>query len=188
MATGAADANGIWIYGEDDTESTHSALLNKLASSTSTKIGQANTNITALQAKTTFKGAIVQAKTGQSTGSAGAWVNTLWATELIDTDDIFTVGTSETRLTVKTTGYYNIFCKLRFGSTVYDTGVILYKNGTEITQTYSLAKASAYGSMPQFSYLDYGNVNDYYEIKMLGSSPSLLLNEASSIFTIERIG
>lgn len=39
MATGAADANGIWIYGEDDNESTHSALLNKLGSSTSTQIG-----------------------------------------------------------------------------------------------------------------------------------------------------
>lgn len=35
MATGALDANGIWQYGEDDSETTFSGLLNKLASSTS---------------------------------------------------------------------------------------------------------------------------------------------------------
>jgi hypothetical protein len=35
MATGSLDANGIWIYGEDDSEATFSALLNKLGESTS---------------------------------------------------------------------------------------------------------------------------------------------------------
>lgn len=35
MATGALDANGIWIYGEDDSEATFSGLLNKLGDSTS---------------------------------------------------------------------------------------------------------------------------------------------------------
>lgn len=40
MATGALDTNGIWQYGEDDSEATFSALLNKLASSTSTQIGK----------------------------------------------------------------------------------------------------------------------------------------------------
>jgi hypothetical protein len=38
MATGAIDANGIWQYGEDDSEPTFSALLNKLGSSTSTQV------------------------------------------------------------------------------------------------------------------------------------------------------
>lgn len=38
MATGAPDANGIWIYGEDDSEPTFSALLNKLGTSTSTQV------------------------------------------------------------------------------------------------------------------------------------------------------
>lgn len=38
MATGSLDANGIWIYGEDDSEATFSALLNKLADSTSDQI------------------------------------------------------------------------------------------------------------------------------------------------------
>lgn len=39
MATGALDANGIWQYGEDDSEATFSTLLNKLSSSTSTQVG-----------------------------------------------------------------------------------------------------------------------------------------------------
>lgn len=38
MATGALDANGIWQYGEDDSEPTFSGMLNKLASSTSTTV------------------------------------------------------------------------------------------------------------------------------------------------------
>lgn len=35
MATGYIDANGIWNYGEDDSDSTFSELLNRLATSTS---------------------------------------------------------------------------------------------------------------------------------------------------------
>lgn len=35
MATGSLDANGIWIYGEDDSETTFSGLLNKLGDSVS---------------------------------------------------------------------------------------------------------------------------------------------------------
>lgn len=37
MATGSLDANGIWIYGEDDSEATFSGLLNKLGDSVSDK-------------------------------------------------------------------------------------------------------------------------------------------------------
>lgn len=39
MATGALDSNGIWQYGEDDSNTTFSALLNRLGSSVSTQIG-----------------------------------------------------------------------------------------------------------------------------------------------------
>lgn len=35
MATGAVDANGVYLYGEDDSEATFSALLNKLGGSVS---------------------------------------------------------------------------------------------------------------------------------------------------------
>lgn len=43
MATGALDANGIWQYGEDDSEPTFSGLLNKLAGSTSTTVTRLET-------------------------------------------------------------------------------------------------------------------------------------------------
>lgn len=39
MATGAPGTNGVWLYGEDDSEATFSALLNKAASTTDTQIG-----------------------------------------------------------------------------------------------------------------------------------------------------
>jgi hypothetical protein len=45
MATGALDANGIWQYGEDDSETTASALLNKLGESTSEQVGILQTNL-----------------------------------------------------------------------------------------------------------------------------------------------
>ena len=38
MATGSLNAQGVWIYGEDDSETTFSALLNKLGTSVSTKM------------------------------------------------------------------------------------------------------------------------------------------------------
>jgi len=38
MATGANDANGVWIYGEDDSNPTFSALLNRLGNSISTTL------------------------------------------------------------------------------------------------------------------------------------------------------
>ena len=56
MATGAPGTQGIWQYGEDDSEATFSALLNKVASTTNTQIGvdrgrltTAESNITSLQ-------------------------------------------------------------------------------------------------------------------------------------------
>lgn len=49
MATGAPGTNGVWQYGEDDSEATFSALLNKAASTTDTQIGADRTRLTALE-------------------------------------------------------------------------------------------------------------------------------------------
>lgn len=51
MATGALDTNGVWQYGEDDSETTFSALLNKLGGSVSS----------------TLKGRVVQVVSGFTT-------------------------------------------------------------------------------------------------------------------------
>jgi hypothetical protein len=55
MATGSLDANGIWIYGEDDSEATFSALLNKLGDSTSDQIGPLKAAGRIVQVKQVFK-------------------------------------------------------------------------------------------------------------------------------------
>ncbi len=52
MATGALDANGIWQYGEDDSNTTFSALLNRLASSVSTALGLIKNNAKGIIATT----------------------------------------------------------------------------------------------------------------------------------------
>lgn len=58
MATGAPGTNGVWQYGEDDSEATFSALLNKVASTTDTQIGTDRSRITALEAS----GRVVETK------------------------------------------------------------------------------------------------------------------------------
>lgn len=50
MAIGALDANGIWIYGEDDPASPASDLLNLGQESTSDAVGDAKARLTALEA------------------------------------------------------------------------------------------------------------------------------------------
>lgn len=49
MATGAAGTNGVWQYGEDDSNATFSALLNRAASTTDTQIGLDRGRITVLE-------------------------------------------------------------------------------------------------------------------------------------------
>lgn len=71
MATGAPGTNGVWQYGEDDSEATFSALLNKAASTTDTQIGADRTRLTALEArKLSGLVPIVPSSVNQSGGSA----------------------------------------------------------------------------------------------------------------------
>lgn len=63
MATGAPGTNGVWQYGEDDSEATFSALLNKAAGTTNTQIGLDRARLTALEAT----GRIVQVKSATKT-------------------------------------------------------------------------------------------------------------------------
>lgn len=51
MATGAPGTNGVWQYGEDDSEATFSALLNKAAATTDTQIGLDRGRLTTLEAR-----------------------------------------------------------------------------------------------------------------------------------------
>lgn len=51
MATGAPGTNGVWQYGEDDSEATFSALLNKAAATTDTQIGADRARLDTLEAR-----------------------------------------------------------------------------------------------------------------------------------------
>ena len=53
MATGAPGTNGVWQYGEDDSEATFSALLNKVAGTTDTQIGLDRGRLTTAEGKIT---------------------------------------------------------------------------------------------------------------------------------------
>lgn len=57
MATGAPGTNGVWQYGEDDSETTFSALLNKVASTTNTQFGLDRARLTTLE----LSGRVIQA-------------------------------------------------------------------------------------------------------------------------------
>lgn len=49
MATGAPGSNGVWLYGEDDSEATFSALLNKAGTTVNTQLGLDRTRLSALE-------------------------------------------------------------------------------------------------------------------------------------------
>lgn len=70
MATGALDANGIWQYGEDDSETTFSGLLNKLASSTSD-------TVTRLEGFTGYTGVLPIANGGTNANNLNSAQNNL---------------------------------------------------------------------------------------------------------------
>lgn len=66
MATGSPGANGVWLYGEDDSEATFSALLNKAGSTVNTQLGLDRARLSALEAA----GRIVQVVSALKTDTA----------------------------------------------------------------------------------------------------------------------
>lgn len=70
MATGSLDSNGIWLYGEDDSEPTHSALLNKLGTSVSD-------TVTRLEQFTGYTGTLPIANGGTGAKTVAAAQDTL---------------------------------------------------------------------------------------------------------------
>lgn len=76
MATGALDANGIWQYGEDDSEATASALLNKLGQSTSNTVTrlESSSGLTSAQVEDTKTNLGIQQKisAGKTTNNSAS--------------------------------------------------------------------------------------------------------------------
>lgn len=184
MATGALDANGIWQYGEDDSESTFSALLNKLGGSTSTTVTRLEEmgGITAAQATTarenlrvgvvSLSPPTVTIATGTgSTNSLGV-ISFTGATSLT-VDGIFDSNFThyKGRLTYRNTGTslsQNITARIRVGgSTITATN---YQTGFH----YLLGGAVNTGS----------SLTDNVYVLLMGSGASTDVTENSIDFTI----
>lgn len=106
MATGSLDANGIWQYGEDDSNTTFSALLNRLGSSTSTQM-----------AKALFSGRIIQTVSSSYTTSTSTTSTSFVSTGLTatitprySTSKIMVISTQSGHITIgNATGMWTLF-------------------------------------------------------------------------------
>jgi hypothetical protein len=102
MATGAPGTNGVWQYGEDDSEATFSALLNKAASTTDTAIGLDRERLDDLEAKP-LSGLIpvvpssVVIATGSGSANAIGEINFTGATT-VNVNGVFTSDYSKYRI------------------------------------------------------------------------------------------
>lgn len=76
MATGAPGSNGVWQYGEDDSEATFSALLNKVASTTNTQIGVDRGRLTTAEGKITSLEGTRPGTVGHPWNQSGGYVTT----------------------------------------------------------------------------------------------------------------
>lgn len=101
MATGALDANGIWLYGEDDSEPTASALLNKLGNSVSDKFDGGLPVANGGTGATTAAAARTSLRIGWHQIGDALVDNLVAAPQLLTTTYTYVTGTS---FTVTTTG------------------------------------------------------------------------------------
>lgn len=139
MATGALDANGIWQYGEDDSEATFSALLNKLGSSVSTKFGANKpgsspaipTSVTAVGGgSASFTSAGVITYSGVSAIRVNGVFTSNYRNYVIYFDNTFASGNPDFTLrwaqgsTISSTGYFRAGFKVNQSGTTgsYNTG------------------------------------------------------------------
>lgn len=135
MATGTPGTNGVWQYGEDDSEATFSALLNKAASTTDTQIGLDRARLTTLEArKLTGLVPVVPSSIANSAGSASfnstTGLVTFASTPSISMNSIFT------------SAYTNYRIELNITSTSGAAGGLTFRfrsAGTDKTSNYYLA-------------------------------------------------
>jgi hypothetical protein len=119
MATGAPGTNGVWQYGEDDSEATFSELLNLAAGTTDTQIGLDRARLTTLEAP----GRVIQTasviKTNHFTTSSSSY------TDIPGLSVTITPSSSSNRIA--------IFANVNFSSvTTSDCLIRLVRNSTEI--------------------------------------------------------
>jgi hypothetical protein len=123
MATGSLDTNGIWQYGEDDSEPTFSALLNKLGSSTSTQVAGLKQLGRVVQSKTATRNSAVSTTSTSYVDVTGVSVS-------------ITPRATSNKILVRVTGYMSV------GNATAALGLGLFRNttliGTNPNGVYSL--------------------------------------------------
>lgn len=136
MATGAPGSNGVWVYGEDDSEATFSALLNKAASTTNTQLGLDRARLTTLEQA----GRVVQVVYGiQDTQ-----VNTTAAYPGVTTNLSVTITPrfANSRMIIVASQYIQPVST----SNIFDGGVGIFRNNTTDLGGNSLSANAAQGA------------------------------------------
>jgi hypothetical protein len=149
MATGSPGTNGVWLYGEDDSEATFSALLNKAGTTVNTQLGADRTRLTSLEGTRPgtvgqpFRqaaGTIANSNTGG--GAASGWFFTTATTvtfpsgrfnavPIVQANMVAGVVTTTYILTASTTGF--TFGVARLGD--YAGGLPVNWNAVQMTAT-----------------------------------------------------
>lgn len=150
MATGTPGTNGVWQYGEDDSEATFSALLNKAASTTDTQIGLDRARLTTLEArKLSGFVPVVPSSVAQAGGSASYNANgtvTFTNVTSISLNSVFTSGFTSYRIifnaSAATNSSNNLNMRLRASGTDNTTSNYWqngfhYNNTTFTTRSFS---------------------------------------------------
>lgn len=146
MATGAPGTNGVWQYGEDDSEATFSALLNKVASTADTQIGVDRGRLTTLEARKLSglvpvipSGVTVSGGTGSYNSTTGL-ITFATATE-VRINGVFTSAYANYRVVINSTGgsaNQTLTFRYRASSTDYTANGYAY-GGTYINQAGAVA-------------------------------------------------
>lgn len=129
MATGAPGTNGVWQYGEDDSEATFSDLLNLAAASADSSIGDDRARLTTLEALplaglVPISPSSVVIATGSGSANAKGQVSFTGATA-VSLNGVFTSAYKNYRVVVNTSvssAALTITMRLRAAGTDYTAG------------------------------------------------------------------
>jgi hypothetical protein len=166
MATGAPGTNGVWQYGEDDSEATFSALLNKVASTTNTQIGTDRGRLTTLEARK-LSGLVPIIPTGIANSAGSASYNS--TTGLVTFSSTPTISLNG----VFTSAYKNYRVEVNFSSTSGtggDLGMRLRVAGVDYGSTASYYTAGEWSNSQNAG-------NSYY-------NPGATLGYLGNLFSI----
>jgi hypothetical protein len=155
MATGTPGTNGVWQYGEDDSEATFSALLNKAASTTDTAIGLDRGRLTTLEAKPTA-GLIPVApssvdKTGGTASANSLGQVTFAGVSSISLNGVFTSSYTNYRIVFSENSAADAFISWRFRKAGSDNSASAYiTTGFYANQVGTLGGVASYSTSTGF--------------------------------------